>query len=348
MGELLRYSRVFLLCWITIGSLTACNTIVDVILDGTSDSDCGRDDSSVTFKKVAYWDSDDMTDIDVVDYDQLTHLIYGYLQVNADGSLVDFDESEENDFTEMISYAQSEGVEVLVSIGGTDAGTSSFRTIAGSSSLTNTFVANVIDFLEYYDLQGADLNWQTPQSDAQGELFEKLIEELSAELWGNGYLLTASLASGEDEDIADVIDSSVFDYIDFANIRAFDSEDSDDLHSSVADAQNAVDYWTGRCLVQNKLVLGIPFYSAGDAVESYNDIVEDDPDNACVDETAYNGNDINYNGITTVIEKTEYAMDHTGGIMIQSLQQDAYDNSDYLLLNVIDKTESGNGVDICN
>ncbi|WP_413698748.1 glycoside hydrolase family 18 protein [Psychromonas sp. KJ10-10] len=342
--------KLIALCLISVFTLTACESegLFGALIDDNwieDDVVCDDDTTSVSFKKVAYWDGDDMDNMDEADYDQLTHLIYGYIQVNSDGSLVELDGDEEDDFEDMVAVAQGEGVEVLISIGG-DTGDTNLNTIANSSSLRNTFTDNVLDFIEDYDLDGVDLNWQTPTDDDEGELFEELVEDLSDEMWDEGYIFTISVISGvgDDEDYGDVIDSTVFDYVDFVNVRAFDTENSDDLHSSEQDAIDAIDYWTGRCVIQNKLVLGIPLYSAGDAVRSYDYIVEDDTDYACVDESE--GRD--YNGIPTVISKTEYAMDYAGGVMLQSLDQDSYENPLYSLLDAVNETADGYDVSICD
>lgn len=315
--------------------------------DSDDDQDCETDNTSVTFKKVAYWDGDYRDDIDEVYYDSLTHLIYGYLQFNADGSLVPFSNDEEDDFEDMIAYAQAQDVKIMISIGGDESSSANFNTIASSTSLTKTFVDNIIDFIDEYDLDGADLNWQFPQDDAEGELFEDLVSELSEELNDDNYLFSIAVISGvdDDQDYADVIDSSVFHDVDFVNIRAFNTTDSDDLHSSKQDAIDSIEYWTGRCLIQNKRVLGIPFFSDGNSTERYDDIVDDNTDYACVDESE----GLNYNGIPTVVDKTEYAMDSAGGVMMQSLDQDAYqtDYPTYSLLDAINKTADGDDVTVC-
>jgi len=335
---------MLILCFLALFSLTACYPLFTTEHWEDKPKTCDADTTAVTFKKVAYWNNDDTDNHELVDYDQLTHLNYAYLEVNADGSLVDLEDTD--NFEEVIAFAQAEGVKVAISIGG-DGGDTNLNIIAADSDLTNTFVNNIIDFVDEYNLDGVDLSWQFPEDDDEGELFEDLVKELSDELWDDGYFFTISVISGvgDEEDLGDVIDSSVFDYVDFVNVRAFDTTNNDGLHSSMQDATDAVDYWTGRCLIKNKLVLGIPFYSRGDSVQSYADIIDEKRAYACRDESKGR----NYNGIPTVIEKTTYAKNYAGGVMIKSLQQDTYKTSlaDYSLLNTIHETASGNFVDIC-
>lgn len=329
-------------------TLVGCNsTFTDWVEDNWSEEDevCDDDTTSVSFKKVAYWSSDDDTDenLENVDFDGLTHIIYTSISVNADGSF-DFTDNSDKvaNFEDFLSYAQDQGIEVAVSLG--DGYDNNFNTIAESSTITTTFVNNVIDFLDDYGLDGVDLNWQTIGGDDESDNLEELLDELKEDLSEEGYFLTMALPSGEYTS-ADNIDNNMFVYIDFANVMAFDSTDSDDLHSSMEDAEEAITYWTDRCLIQNKLVLGIPFYSAGDAVRSYDYIVKDDTSYACLDESE--GRD--YNGIPTVMDKTSYALLYAGGIMIKSLEQDYYDDESYSLLNSINEISDGDDEydDVC-
>jgi len=169
-----------------IGSLSGCYGIFAEDYWDT-DSSCDEDTTDVTFKQVAYWIKDDINDLEDIadsdndiDYTQLTHLIFGYISVNSDGSfdvnsngtLSDIDDSD--DLKDIISDLQSDGVEVFFSIGGSD-NSSNLETIAGDDDLTDDFIDNIIDLAEEYDLDGIDLSWQYPEDDDEGELFEDLV-----------------------------------------------------------------------------------------------------------------------------------------------------------------------------
>ncbi len=176
-------------------------------------------------------------------------------------------------------------------------------------------------------------------------LFEDLVSALSSKLQDKGYLLSIAVISGvgDDENYADLIDSTVFDDVNFVNVRAFNTSNSDNLQSSKQDAIDSIDYWTERCLIKNKLVLGIPLFA--DNGESFDQIVNESRSYACTD----NSKSRDYNGIPTVVDKTEYAMKYAGGMMMQSLDQDAYrEYPTYSLLDAIKETVDGNIVTICD
>jgi len=328
-------------------ALTGCdNQFGSLFWHDAEEEVCADDTTTVSFKKVAYWspdEGDDEDDLAIIDYSALTHIIYTSISVNSDGSLNLPEDDDEDIFQAFVDEASSAGIEVGVSIGtGSDG---NFNTIAEDSSLTSDFVEAVEDLIDDYGLDGIEINWTTISDDDESENLEELLDELEENL--SGSFLTMALPSGE-YDSADNIENDMFTYIDFANIHAFDSTDSDDLHSSLDDATDAISYWTSRCLIQNKLVLGVPFYSrdSGDNTlsRSYDEILDDDTDNACQDEDSGD----NYNGIPTITDKTTYAMIYAGGIMMNALEQDSYDYPSYSLLKAIDEVSDGIEVTICN
>ena len=350
-----------LLSLLVILSLTACDGLFSSD-NWDSDNECAEDTTDVDFKQVAYWIEDDINDLEDIadsdndiDYTQLTHLIFGYIYVKSDGSfdtnsngtLSDIDDSD--DLKYIIGDLQNNGVEVFFSIGGTS-NSSNLETIAGDDDLTDDFIDNIIDLAEEYDLDGIDLSWQYPEDDDEGELFEDLVEALSDELDDEGLTFTIEVVSGldEEEDYADVIDSDVFDYVDFVNVKGFNinnddgDDDDDDLYLTTDDFLDVIDYWTDRCLIQNKLVVSIPVFgtSEDDDTETYYDIVDEKSDKstfACDDDDKASIDGISYyfNAIPTVVEKAAYAETYAGGIMLKSLDQDYNDDSDYSLLNAI-------------
>lgn len=340
-------------------SLTGCDGLFSED-NWDFDSECDEDTTDVDFKQVAYWIEDDPENFEdisdnEIDYGQMTHLIFGYLAIDDDGDIEDID--DDSGFEGAIADAQDEGVEVFISIGGVGY-SDEFETIAGDSDLIDDFIDNVVDLVDEYDLDGIDISWRYPDDDDEGELFEDLIEELYEELDDQGVDLSIEVVSGldEEEDYADVIDSDVFDYVDFVNIRAYNTNnddgesDDDDLYLTTDDMLDVIDYWTDRCLIQNKLVVGIPVYGIApdnsDATEDYADIVDEKSDEstfACDDDdkASIDGDYYYYNAIPTVYEKTEYADTYAGGVMLMSLDQDYNTDADYSLLNAVDLALDG-------
>ena len=84
------------------------------------------------------------------------------------------------------------------------------------------------------------------------------------------------------------------------------------------------------------MVLAVPFY-ARPSWADYGAVLASVPDAGSGDHTAYNGMEVYYNGVDTITEKTRYAKENLGGIMIWELTQDTSD-PDRSLLQAIGRT----------
>jgi GH18 family chitinase len=331
------------------------NQFTDVIADNwIKDVElCAADTTPVTFKKVAYWTpnaiNSDNDNLELINFSSLTHVNYSSIVLNNDGTLVTPDDVDP--LEDLVLLAHTQSVKVALSIGKWEnADNTIFNTIANDKALTKTFINNLVDFIDEYELDGVDINWQNINSESESDSLEDLLEALSEELAEEGKFLSITAPSGEDETAANTISKDIYQYVDFFNVLAFDSTNNDSLHSSIQDAKDAISYWTDRCLIKNKLVLGVPFFSRGNAVQSYDYLIRDDINYACVDESERR----NYNGIPTIMEKTNFALSNAGGMMMKSLEQDIYqrnndnvDFSEYSLVNVINETSQGRGVNVC-
>jgi GH18 family chitinase len=132
------------------------------------------------------------------------------------------------------------------------------------------------------------------------------------------------------------VSADVFANVDFLNVMAYDGSDTN--HSSFRYAEEALDYWSGRGLPADKMVLGVPFY-ARPAEVIYRKLVQTNPAAANVDEFDYYSSTLYYNGIPTMQQKTELALRRASGMMIWAL---AYDTSDSTsLLSAIYETAYG-------
>ena len=342
-----KFIRVFLLC-LPLYALAACDNqtpeLLDDIWDGSEDEVCAEDVTTVNFKQIAYWSISEEETLDDIDFSMLTHIIYSKIGVESDGELIMPTGDDLEEFEEMIDLAHNSGIYAMASIG--NASDSAFNSIAGNTTALTDFITNVENLIKDYDLDGIDINWQFPTTDDEGDLFEDLVKEVSDLTNDQGVLFSFVVDSGQDDDATDDgVQEDTLAYPDFINVMALNTTDDDDLHSSLEDAEEAIEYWTNRCVVKNKLVLAIPLYSAGDEVLDFADIVEDDNEYACVDESEGR----NYNGIATVNDKTEYAQSSAGGVILTSLQQDSFEQGDYYsILAAVDWQVAGGPNDICD
>ncbi|UOB16797.1 glycosyl hydrolase family 18 protein [Abyssalbus ytuae] len=328
LGETLTSPYSFTISNISIGSysLTAIATDNDNLTTTSSSvtinvsTDGGCDNSG--FKVVGYMPSWQGSATNI-QYDKLTHINYSFLLPNSDGSLRSLENAAK--LQQIVTLAHQQNVKVLIAVGGwMDGNDSAFTTMAASASTRTNFVNNLVNFVNQYNLDGVDMDWEYPREGSEPQNYELLMQELGQAMHNRGKLLTAAVVvSGWN---ADGILSGVFDDVDFLNIMAYDGSD----HSTYAQAEGGLNYWLNRGLPKEKAVLGVPFYSRPTAI-SYADLIAQGADPYS---DSYQGN--NYNGITTIKSKTQLALDRAGGIMMWELSHDTT-NEQLSLLNAINE-----------
>ncbi len=143
-------------------------------------------------------------------------------------------------------------------------------------------------------------------------------------------LLTAAVIAFGDK-YGQGIPAESFALMDFINIMTYDGG----LHGSMEQFNLGLDYWLGRGIPPEKLVMGVPFYSRpGEII--YRKIVEADPAAAWQDSLELVGAVQRYNGVPTMRTKTQIALERASGIMIWTIEYDAPGEAS--LLSAIDET----------
>jgi GH18 family chitinase len=278
------------------------------------------------FRIIGYFSYGDV--VAAVPFDKLTHINYAFLIPNEDGTFQPLINSWK--LHDLVEQAHAHGVKVLISVGGWgwDA---QFETMAASAESRAVFVREVMSIVAEYNLDGVDMDWEYPGPEpASAENNLLLMRALYHELQAQGKLLTAAVvAYGPTGD--GVLDE-VFELVDFLNLMAYDGPQ----HATLEYAVQSLDYWSGRGLPPEKLVLGVPFYSRPGGI-SYRRLVEADPAAAQRDEMDFFGQINRYNGIPTMRAKTRLAMERASGIMIWTLAMDTFDD-ETSLLNAIYQT----------
>ncbi len=347
--------------------LTGCDNKFSSLLfpDKPVPPACTPDTTPVTFKKVGFWsekvldDSQDIkNDYKLIDYAALDTLNYAFIKLDSDGKIIPFTSKEISDrFVALVALARVKNPNIKVGIsigGGADA---NLNTIAQNQVSLNSFAKNIqyclqgdkskCPALDGVVLDGIDLYWKYPEGREEAKRFESMVKTLSETIRPLNKYFSITIVSGKNKDLAEGIRDDVFQYVDYANVMAFNPEETGILESTVQDAKDAVAYWTTRCVIKNKIVLGVPFYSGGSANESYMKIIGSNPpskDRACRDNSA--GKD--YNGIPTIISKTKNVQTTAGGIMMRYIQYDILSDKPYSLMDAVFNTSQGNVVTTCN
>lgn len=172
-------------------------------------------------------------------------------------------------------------LEVQLSIGGWGSGR--FSEMAADPALRAAFVADCRRVMEEFNLDGIDIDWEYPTSNAAGissspddtKNFTLLMRDLRKAL-PDGSLVT--LASVHNASFIDF--KSILPYIDFVNIMSYDMGTPPNHHSPLHvssvcgenSAETAMNYHLKAGIPAEKLTLGLPFYGRGK--EPYSNFVD--------------------------------------------------------------------------
>jgi predicted transglutaminase-like cysteine proteinase len=266
--------------------------------------------ASAQFKVVGYMPSWSGS-VSAVQYSKLTHINYAFLLPTATGGLQPIENPSK--LQSLVNTAHANGVKVMISVGGWNGGDdSAFESLAANSTYRNNFVNNMVAFVNQYNLDGSDIDWEYPNDGASANNYVTLMTQLSTAMHSRGKLLTAAVVAVGGSSIL----ASVFPQVDFLTIMAYDGDVNGSHHSTYDYAVQSINYWRGRGLPKDKAILGVPFYGKP-SWESYAQLLA----RGASPNSDWIGN-VGYNGIPTIKRKTNLAFDQGGGIMIWELSQD--------------------------
>jgi GH18 family chitinase len=263
-------------------------------------------------------------DADAIPYEKLTHVNYSFLTPYSDGSFHPIHNPWK--LKQIVSEAHAHHVLVSISVGGWgwDA---QFEALAANLEFRSAFVQNLRAFVDQYQLDGADIDWEYPDLGQSSQNFLALIRELRTVL-PEKLLTTAVVAYGDE--YGSGVPSEAFKLFDFVNIMTYDGPD----HGTMQQFEKGLSYWRERGLPKEKTVMGVPLY--GHPEMPYFKIVDADPNAAQTDTFEQDGITYRYNGIPTIQTKTRVAMENASGIMFWALDHDV--QSELSLVKAIHET----------
>ena len=221
-----------------------------------------------------------------IDARSLTRINYAFANI-ANGRIVSGFTTDKDNFAYLHSLKQDNpDLTILVSVGGW-LWSSNFSDISLTSQSRAIFIQSVMEFVELYELDGLDIDWEYPGMAGAGhtfraedkENFTLLLKELrarfDAETAKTHRRLYLTIAAGaSDEFIAHTEMDKVQRYVDTVNLMAYDyyEPDSDKitghhapLFTNPADpkkisADSSVRAFENAGVPASKILLGLPFY----------------------------------------------------------------------------------------
>jgi len=285
-----------------------------------------------TYRTIGYM-PDWTGDVTTLQYSKLTHINYAFLLAKAEGTL-DSTGITSSRLQQLVGLAHASGTKVIISLGGwnnKDALGGALRSATARAALAT----NCLAFVNQYDLDGLDVDWEGISSASDGAAFSAFMQTIYTSLHPANKLTTTAVAWWFGQNIP----AGAFYYCDFVNVMCYDFPGTQ--HSSYADSLTEFGHWVSLGIAKDKLNLGVPFYgypgTGRSTSKEYSDICAADANAQNTDIS--NGYD--YNGIPTIQQKATYVVNQkAGGIMIWELSGDATGSKS--LLSAINTVLSGN------
>jgi len=289
------------------------------------------------FKVIGYYSGDLFNEpLENLQTDKLTHVIYAFLIPQRDGSLVEFNKPEQ--LKELVIQAHNDGAKVFIAVGGWSYEgiplQPVFEEVAASDETRKLLIENICAFVDEYNLDGVEVDWEHPNKDSIAN-YEKLVVELSEALKLKNKELTAALngawskTAGPEPSM--VLTQKCLDSFSFINVMAYDINDTD--HSPVWFTETSIDYWLNRGVPAEDIAIGMPLYSRPSWMQ-YRHLVALNPEYALVDYAPTTPLESYYNGMNTLREKTKIALSKAGGVMLFDVNEDT--NDEYSIVSMID------------
>ncbi len=289
------------------------------------------------FKVIGYYSGDLFDDpLENLQTDKLTHVIYAFLIPQKDGTLVELEKPEK--LREIVLKSHNDGAKVFIAVGGWSYEGKPlqpvFEEVAASDETRKLLIENILKFVDEYNLDGVELDWEHPNKNTI-ENFEKLTVELSEALKLKDKELTAALngawskTTGPEPSM--VLTDKCLESYSFINVMAYDASNTE--HSSVWFSETSIDYWLDRGVKAEDIVLGMPLYARPSWMQ-YRHLIDLNSEYAFVDYAPTTPLGSYYNGMNTLREKTIIALNRAGGVMLFDVNEDT--NDEYSIVSMID------------
>lgn len=283
------------------------------------------------FRVVGYYSATSFDEpLEQVQMDYYTHIMYGFLKPQEDGTLLPVPKPEL--LQELVTKAHSQDVKVFAAVGGWSYQdhplAPTFAAMAATKENRSRFVQAMLEIVETYNLDGVELDWEYPQQDT-ANAYEALVLELSAGLHSAGKELSAAVAGAADRNekatSSKMITQAALEALDFVEVMAYDLHTTE--HSPLWFARTSTEYWCEQ-LPAEKVVLGVPLYARPSWVQ-YRNLVKANPEYAYINYVEagdVSKLDSSYNGLPLLHDKAVYTLKKAGGIMFFDINEDADDD----------------------
>lgn len=281
------------------------------------------DASTSPRRVIGYLPSYRQSSLGRIDFSALTHVNYFAVRTTGTGTLTTTNVVPAN-LAAAKNAAHAAGVTISITVGPQE---NEFLAVAASTATLNTFVTNIISYVQANDLDGIDIDWEPPASDAtERARYAALVDALYAQAKPLGLLLSAAV-----NPITTEIPPAAASKLDWINIMGYDFDPAN--HSPYASSVASLPRWNTWGVAKDKLVLGVPFYGrsgttwTNTVARTYGALVDDyvAANGTYPAPSIDNIGGYYFNGVSTIKAKSQYVIDNNyGGVMIWELGQDHF------------------------
>lgn len=222
-----------------------------------------------------------------IDTDLCTHIVYGFAVLDRDSLTIKTHDSWadlDNEFYSRVVAHKQKGTKVTVAIGGwNDSAGDKYSRLVRDPAARARFIRHVVSFIERYDFDGLDLDWEYPvcwQVDCkkgyedEKQAFTALVKELHEEFKPKGYLLSTAVSPSKKVIDAGYEVAELAKYFDWIAVMAYDYhgqwdkktghvapmyQHPDDFETTF-NANFSINYWIQEGAPARKVIMGIPMY----------------------------------------------------------------------------------------
>ena len=296
------------------------------------------------FKVVGYLPTYRFEMLNNIDFSKITHVCASFANPGSEGEFI-FSQNLEP----LVEKAHLANCKVFISIGGGGLSTVAEDTYRNKTDEANrpALIHSLMSFVLENNLDGVDVDLEG--SMVQMSTYDDFVQDLMDSAKVHNIEVSAALAKWTGSSIER---ETVEDY-DLLNLMSYDNTGPWTLsnpgqHSPMSQTIGDFNYWSGRGAYKKNIIIGLPFYGYEFQVAevpawTWCEIVSAYPDSLYQDEIMTDEGLLYFNGISTIEDKVQYAIDNgAGGVMIWELGQDCFGENS--LLNVIDAKLKSNKI----
>ncbi|KAF4532930.1 hypothetical protein B566_EDAN015642 [Ephemera danica] len=278
-------------------------------------------------------------DVEDIDPNLCTHLIYTFIDTDENGTVVVLDPDLDiigggfQRFNNLRLINPS--LKTLIAIGGWNANSTIYSMVVEDNTTRSNFVNNLYNFVKLHEFNGLDLDWEYPAqrggAPEDKENFVLLIRELRALFEPDGLLLTAAVGANVEYTVTSYDVPELAANLDFINLMTYD------FHG-FWDNEATVQHWRQQGAPGQKLIIGVSLYGRSYTLENPNNFRVGAPTTGGGDPGPYTLSEgsLGYNEANFAITRI------LGGAMVWSVDTDDFRGNcglgRYPLLKVIHDT----------